>query len=318
MSPFVPGYHPAQIPLRFLDHHTVDWSRVQRSDYLIHQRVSYDYPSPARELRHRLVVVPADQHGQQRLYDYKIQVFPAALSQEERIDEFGNRILDFYLPEVADTLVFEVWSTLQQQVGNATRPRVAAGQAHDYLQPTRLTAIDEKLTAVAAQLRQQHAEPYQLADAINRWVYGAMRYERGLTVVTTTAAEALALGGGLCQDFAHVMLAICRAAGLPARYVSGHLLGEGGSHAWVEVLLPATPAAAAGSDRIAWAFDPTNHCLATHNYITIAVGRDYADVSPTSGSFFAAAPGQLAIRKRAGLTAVAYADGEVVRAEDGA
>ncbi len=61
-----------------------------------------------------------------------------------------------------------------------------------------------------------------------------MRYGWGVTNVETTAAEALRLGQGLCQDYAHIMLAICRAANLPARYASGHLLAEGGSHAWVE------------------------------------------------------------------------------------
>ena len=65
-----------------------------------------------------------------------------------------------------------------------------------------------------------------------------MRYAHGVTGVKTTAAEAFALRQGVCQDYAHVMLALCRACGLPARYVSGHLLGEGGTHAWVEVLLP--------------------------------------------------------------------------------
>jgi transglutaminase-like putative cysteine protease len=106
------------------------------------------------------------------------------------------------------------------------------------------------------------------------------------------------------------MLAICRSAGLPARYVSGHLLGEGASHAWVEVLLP-TPQT---GELTAWAFDPTNHCQAGHKYITVAVGRDYTDVSPTSGSFLAAAPGRLVISKQAGVTAVEDLDGRVVRA----
>jgi transglutaminase-like putative cysteine protease len=271
----------------------------------------YAYPSPARELRHRLVVVPTDQHGYQQLNEYELQVSPAAVSQREAVDAFGNRVLEFYLPEVDTSLTFDVWSKVQQQVESAPRPVVAAEQAEHYLQPTRLTAVEETLAQVAVAFGQRYADPYQRAEAINHWTYGAMLYTRGLTTVTTTAAEALALGGGLCQDFAHVMLAICREAGLPARYISGHLLGEGASHAWVEVLLPG----AEGAELTAWAFDPTNHCQATHKYITIAVGRDYADVSPTSGTFFADAPGQLVISKRAGLTAVEYADGLVVGVE---
>src|SRR5258707_739892 len=77
-------------------------------------------------------------------------------------------------------------------------------------------------------------------------------YEYGVTSVQTTAAQALAGGQGVCQDFAHVMLAVCHVIGLPARYVSGHLLGQGGTHAWVEVLTPQ------GKRATAIAFDPCN------------------------------------------------------------
>lgn len=145
-------------------------------------------------------------------------------------------------------------------------------------------------------------EPEALADAINTWVWQAMRYVGGVTTVATSAADALLLGRGLCQDYSHVMLAICRAAGLPARYVSGHLLGEGGSHAWVEVLLPS-----AQGGFVAVPFDPTNHRRANLSYITIAVGRDYRDVSPTSGTYIAPYQGRLTASKRAGVTCVEYA-----------
>ena len=79
-----------------------------------------------------------------------------------------------------------------------------------------------------------------LAQRISDWVYQTIRYVHGVTDIHTTAAEALALGRGVCQDYAHIMLVLCRLCGLPARYVSGHLLGEGGTHAWIEVLIPAT------------------------------------------------------------------------------
>src|SRR2546430_8371806 len=103
-----------------------------------------------------------------------------------------------------------------------------------------------------------------------------MRYAAGVTTVQTTAAEALALRRGMCQDYAHVMIAICRAAGLAARYVSGHLLGAGGSHAWVEALLPHR-----GGD-CAQAYDPTNGRPPDMGYTTVAVGRGYGEVSPVS------------------------------------
>jgi transglutaminase-like putative cysteine protease len=109
-----------------------------------------------------------------------------------------------------------------------------------------------------------------------------MAYEWGITGVHTTAAEAVAGGIGVCQDYAHVMIAACRAVGLPARYVSGHLLGEGGSHAWVEVLR--REPGRKGS-WVVEAWDPTHDRPAERGYITVAVGRDYADVAPMSGCY---------------------------------
>jgi len=118
------------------------------------------------------------------------------------------------------------------------------------------------------------------------------------TTVATTAAEAYALRRGVCQDIAHVMLTVCRLAGIPARYVSGHLLGEqGGSHAWVEVLVPDGPGARA------LAFDPTNGRRAGGRHLPVAVGRDYVDVAPTSGVYTGTARGELTWTKRAGITA---------------
>lgn len=123
-----------------------------------------------------------------------------------------------------------------------------------YLEPTRLTEPDARLTEAASCLAHLR-ESVDLAERINEWVWQAMTYARDVTDVETTAATALALGRGVCQDYTHVMLALCRLLGLPARYISGHLLGERGTHAWVEVLAPdpATP-----SRTVVQAFDPTH------------------------------------------------------------
>ncbi|MGH7746372.1 MAG: transglutaminase-like domain-containing protein, partial [Candidatus Dormibacteria bacterium] len=126
-----------------------------------------------------------------------------------------------------------------------------------------------------------------------RWVHRTMRYTRVVTGVDTTAAEAFAQRAGVCQDYAHVLLALCRLCGLPARYVSGHLLGEGATHAWVEVLV------AAGDDRAAaHPLDPTHGVRAGIRHLTVAVGRDYHDVAPTSGTFRADVAGALTARNR--------------------
>jgi transglutaminase-like putative cysteine protease len=128
-----------------------------------------------------------------------------------------------------------------------------------------------------------------------------MSYRVGATGIRTTAAEALALGVGVCQDYAHIMLALCRVCGLPSRYVSGHLLGQGGTHAWVEVVLPTRDGT---GDAIASAFDPTHASRGGLGYVTIAVGGDYSDVAPTSGTYFSSARGHLVTSKSVTLTAL--------------
>lgn len=297
-----------QETIQFIDYHNIEWSRVRRTRALVHQRFHYQYPDPVHELRHRLAVVPANQHGQQRLCDYHLKVSTPALAQQNTVDSFGNRVVYLYIAQVQTSLDFKVWTTVEQRVQDADRPVIPMPKAYDYLNPTRLTTADDTLAAIARQLSAQYRTPEALAKGINDWTFRAMRYQSGVTTVATTAAEALAIGAGLCQDYAHIMLAICRAAGLPARYISGHLLGEGGSHAWVEVLLPSQRTGALE----AWPLDPTNDCEARHKYITIAVGRDYADVTPTSGSFISSHPGRLTVSKRAGLMTVEFDDGHVI------
>jgi transglutaminase-like putative cysteine protease len=116
-----------------------------------------------------------------------------------------------------------------------------------------------------------------------------MQFSVGVTDVETPASVALAGKGGVCQDYAHIMLAICRACGIPARYVSGFIPGEGYMHAWVEALVADTPGGAPH-----WmSFDPTHDRRPDRQYLAVAMGRDYADVSPVTGSFYGSAPGRL-------------------------
>ncbi|MCD7793035.1 MAG: transglutaminase family protein [Oscillospiraceae bacterium] len=102
-----------------------------------------------------------------------------------------------------------------------------------------------------------------------------MQYQSGSTGVGTTAAEAFAAGRGVCQDFAHVFLALARRAGLAARYVNGLSLGEGSSHAWCEVWL----------DGVWTGIDPTRGVWADDSYIRFGVGRDFADCPFERGVF---------------------------------
>lgn len=285
-----------------IDHQSVTWSNVRHTDYWLHKHFHYAYPGPVRELRQRLMVVPPKRYGDQRLREYRVRVNGAQTFENSATDAFGNRVLSFYAPEVMAEISFDVVLKVERAGYPDLLPKLSATQAARYARPTALTASDDRIARAARELAADRRPPEELAEAIMGWVWQNMRYGWGATNVSTSASEALALGQGLCQDYAHVMLAICRAAQLPARYVSGHLLGEGGSHAWVEVLLPA-----ADGGCVAVPFDPTNHRRAGLSYITIAVGGDYRDVSPTSGSFIAPYQGHLTARKRAGLTRVEYA-----------
>ena len=257
---------------------------------VLRQTLRYDYPSPIGRLRHHLMVVPPVRHGDQDRTSASLEVRGAQVDVEESVDRFGNVSLRIRAPRVERKVEFVVEVTVERGDGPGPVPA-----AHPFLDSTPLTEPDTALCAAAHRLRDAGDEPgLELAGRINAWVAATMRYRHDVTSVRTTAAEALVLGKGVCQDYAHVMLALCRLCGLPARYASGHLVGEGGSHAWVEVLLPSPedPAVLA-----AVAFDPTNDRRAGLRYLTVAVGRDYADVAPTSGTFSGPAGGRLTTSK---------------------
>lgn len=258
--------------------------------WILRQSVRYDYTGPVADLRQRLVLVPPHRHGdQQRL------TWWAESSQEgvrtTRVDRFGNLVLTFTIPTVESHVEFRTGAIIERSTNLSAR-RVRADPA--WRLATRLTQPDEELAETAKALASGPAGGVELAERICTWVARRLRYEHGVTTTTTTAAEACNLGGGVCQDFAHVMVTICRAAGLPARYVSGHLVGEGPSHAWVEVLVPDT--SDAGFSPVA--FDPTHARRCDLAYLTVATGRDYRDVAPTSGTCRADAPGLLSFHKQ--------------------
>ena len=252
------------------------------------------------------MVIPADQYGTQHLRQHQLSVNPTPISTRQATDHFGNRVLEFDIPTAEHSVSFEVLLEIENQAQTPHRPPISDAEWSYFLQPSTLTAPNRLIKAIARELQQVARTPHELAQSIHDYVYSVMQYAAGITHVATTAAEALEIEHGLCQDYSHVMLAICRAAGLSARYVSGHLLGEGGSHAWVEVLLPDE------NGLSAFAFDPTNNRLPHLGYVTVAVGRDYRDVSPTSGSFSAPYGGELTCSKRAGLTLVEFNTGEIV------
>ncbi len=297
--------------VQFVDHSSLQWENVRRTQYWMYQRFRYQYPGPVRDLHQRLIIVPLSQHGDQHLSGYKLRVVAQEVTISSSTDVFGNHVYYVDMPLVDSDVEFETWSSVER-IG-LKPPAVPDEQVDQFLEFTTLTNPDLRLEEAAASLQQSANDPWTLAEQINSWVYQTMKYASGQTNVATTAAEALRIGQGLCQDYAHIMLTICRLAGLPARYVSGHLLGEGGSHAWVEVILPAQVNSGA---KVAVAFDPTNHCRAGMRHITVAIGRDYRDVSPTSGYFTAPYQGHLTTSKRAGLVRVEYSQGQTISIDE--
>ncbi len=291
--------------MKLLDPGGVDWPRVERTAYLLHQHLRYEYPGPIADLEQRLMILPPVLHGDQRRVMCRIEVSTLDVSRTDTEDEFGNVLVMLHIPVVERVVDFKTWIVVERQpaVGPIRLPGSALSDPRLH-KPSPLTVADDAVRRAAEEMSNTGLEGRDLAEHIGRWVHGILTYEHGTTTIRTTAAQALALGRGVCQDYAHLMIAVCRLCGLSARYVSGHLLGEGGTHAWVEVILP-DPDRQDGA--IVWPYDPANGCPVGLRYLTIAVGRDYYDVAPTSGTYRAAYAGELQTHKSVGITAADYA-----------
>jgi transglutaminase-like putative cysteine protease len=252
--------------------------------YRLRQRFSYSYTGHAYNLRHRLVVVPPSVHGDQRLRLGSVEVSSPDAEVIWRGDEDGNRTTSVRLAVVPETVDMMV-SVMVERGGPPATLSSSLLRDNRMLRPTPLTTADERIRSLAREHAVADAE--ETADNICSLIPTLVSYGFGATDVDTTAADALAGGMGVCQDQAHVMIAMCRAVGVRTRYVSGHLIGQGGTHAWVEALVPD------GLGARAVAFDPCHGRRADRRYVTIATGRDYRDVAPTSGSYSGQARGEL-------------------------
>jgi len=153
-----------------------------------------------------------------------------------------------------------------------------------YLQESRWVSRHPEVWRQALDIASSAKSVFARASAMMAWIHENFRYEPGSTHFDTHLEETFAMRCGVCQDFTHVMLGLCRSVGISARYASGYLyngpkdtlVGAQASHAWAEVYIP-------GAGWIG--FDPTNNNLADERYVKIAVGRDYDDVSPIRGSY---------------------------------
>jgi transglutaminase-like putative cysteine protease len=283
-----------------LDAAGLDWTAVRQTAYLIEQRISYEYDGPVRRLRQRLMVQPREHHGDQRRVSRSVRVVDATPKRvHASSDDFGNHVIEIEVPYVPERVTFISSCVVERSSG---QPHLAsAAQLNDrrLLDATELTTADADLFEVIHELWSTSLAGSELAAAACKRVFDLMAYEHDVTTIHTTAAEAFANRAGVCQDYAHVLLAVTRGLGLPSRYVSGHLLGGGGSHAWVEVLIPD----GTGHARVV-ALDPTTGRTAGMTYVTVAVGRDYADIAPVSGTYLAPHSGVLTMTKRVTVKSV--------------
>jgi transglutaminase-like putative cysteine protease len=250
------------------------------AEFEVHQRYHYAYTAPVSNLTQRLMTVPPDVYGDQRLVSFDVAVAGVPHHQLSwAVDAFGNRVCTINVPRVDQEVEF----LTRYRVRRAARGHAIAEFGPQYVLPTPLTQADANLAAVARRIAKHATSVEQRVQHAFGWLARAMTYEVGVTGVHTTAAQALQLGRGVCQDLVHLLLSVLRQMSIPARYVSGHLPGDGAPHAWLEVLV---------NERVL-AYDPTHTREARGNYVIVAVGRDYADVAPTAGVFYGAARGSL-------------------------
>ena len=237
--------------------------------------------------------IPADA-PEQSILSYTLTVYPDGAASLGR-DSFGNVVRAGRVVEAHDSFRY----TLQGMAYRDDSLRVPEEAAPFYRYASPLTQVTPELEAFyesvvkdaagsMLQVRSQDGGQLQgapggfsvlnaleKANILCAKVYEHFTYTPGETNVMTTAGEAFADGKGVCQDYAHVLITLCRMAGMPARYVSGLFVGEGASHAWTEIWM----------DGLWYGIDPTHNCLADEKYLKLCIGRDYSDCPLERGVF---------------------------------
>jgi transglutaminase-like putative cysteine protease len=260
----------------------------------VFHRTHYRYAVPVQDSYNEARLQPSDTPGQQR-HSFLLKVLPPT-RLTHYMDFYQNCVHMFELARPHTELTVEASSVITTSNAPglpedaAVAPLAAlnangdAERCYDFLQPSAFVNSDPAAWRLALDLTAGETDTWQAALKLMRWIHREFRYEPASTHVHTTMRESLEMRKGVCQDFAHVMLGLCRAIKLPARYVSGylyngpaeHLKGAQASHAWVEVWLPGR----------GWhGLDPTNNQQVNGHYIRIGAGRDYADVPPLKGTY---------------------------------
>jgi transglutaminase-like putative cysteine protease len=274
--------------------------------YSLRHVTRFRYSSPVHESVMELRMQPRSE-GPQSLRNFQIVTNPRA-QLYAYTDYLGNAVYHFNVLRAHEELRIEAQAVVEI-VHSAPLPQACdmlewdrynaynlTDLHFDLLEPSKFARPSAALTSfmVGKNLDRPSGDPMTALRHLNGAIFDAFDYEIGVTQVHSPIEQALGQGRGVCQDFAHIMIAIARSWGIPARYVSGYLhhgrgrdrSGEDATHAWIEAWLPS----------LGWVgFDPTNNSLAAERHIRAAVGRDYADVPPTRGTFKGDAESELAI-----------------------
>lgn len=275
--------------------------------YAIRHLTRFTYSAPVRESVMELRMQPRSE-GPQTLRSFQIATNPRA-QLYAYTDHLGNAVYHFNVLRRHSELGIEVNATVEMDPV-LPPPEAADAQEwqryndlnltpehYDFLMPSKFAHSCETLDSFVAEhaLKKPADDPLSALRRLSKIIHDSFEYEIGVTEVHSPISHALELKRGVCQDFAHIMIAVARAWGVPSRYVSGYLVqggdkkdrsSEDATHAWVESYLPS----------FGWlGFDPTNDIMAADRHVRVAVGRDYADVPPTRGTFKGEADSELAI-----------------------
>jgi transglutaminase-like putative cysteine protease len=275
--------------------------------YSIRHVTTFRYEPAVRESVMEVRLQPRSE-ANQRCLSFNLDVTPSANITQYR-DFAGNTVHHFDIAGAHREVKVSAQSTVQVQSVPAPRSSEAGDWADldaltagdDYWEmmlPSEFAHSGDSLEELAKELRcERRGDPLELLTELNEGICELFSYVPNSTKVDSPIEDALRSRQGVCQDFAHIMIALVRKLRIPCRYVSGYLFHleengrkdrslEGASHAWVEALVP----------RLGWtAFDPTNNLIGGDRHIRVAIGRDYADVPPTRGVYKGEAQSELSV-----------------------
>jgi transglutaminase-like putative cysteine protease len=278
--------------------------------YSIRHITRFRYSTPVHESVMELRMQPRSEAGQ-LLRNFQIATNPRA-QLYAYTDHFGNAAYHFNVLRKHAELRLEAVSVIEVKEKEPLPPAVDSlewqrynsfnltDMHYDLLEPSQFAkgSIELKRFMSTHGVEAPHGDPLSALKHLNRVIFESFQYESGVTQVHSPITHALDEGRGVCQDFAHVMIAVARHWGVPARYVSGYLYhrrqdkdrsAPDATHAWMEAYLPS----------LGWVgFDPTNDLVVGDRHIRVAIGRDYADVPPTRGTFKGGAETELGVAVR--------------------